>query len=136
RRYTSRSSPVYWKNKLLGIPVRLLEDPIWRIDPAFFSVGKGLVLLKGYWAWRRYFEEIKPLLLREFTLCGDAQESLLQWQSRFAGPDSVAVHIRRGDYVAAPEASSFGVQPLEYYRAAMQWMGSRLAKPVFHLFSD
>lgn len=52
-------------------------------------------------------------------------------------PDSVAVHVRRGDYVTQRQtAAVHGVCSLDYYAAALQVLRQRLRQPRLYLFSD
>ena len=52
-------------------------------------------------------------------------------------PKTVAVHVRRGDYVADPHTAALhGVCSLDYYAAALAVVRQRLPDPHIHLFSD
>lgn len=54
-----------------------------------------------------------------------------------AGCNSVAIHIRRGDYVKFPElAKLHGVLEMDYYDRAMSYMKSAITDPIFFLFTD
>jgi hypothetical protein len=48
-------------------------------------------------------------------------------------PESVAVHVRRGDYLKHP---AFHVCDTAYYREAMGSLRAKLYEPRFHIFSD
>jgi hypothetical protein len=51
--------------------------------------------------------------------------------------ESVAIHIRLGDYLSNPEAHALhGVCPFEYYYSAIQFMRNQLSDPHFYIFSD
>jgi len=134
RRLMSRRSLTYWKYKVSMTPVAVLEDPIWSVMPDFFTTRRGVVVLRGYWAWRAYFETIRPVIATEFRLQPALEAELAQWRDASEMNESVALHIRRGDYVSGPQ--HFGVQTIDYYRDAMRLLRNRLADPVFHVFSD
>jgi hypothetical protein len=52
-------------------------------------------------------------------------------------PESVAVHVRRGDYVSNPRtAAAHGVCGLPYYARALAEVRRHLRRPHIHLFSD
>jgi len=102
-------------------------------EPAFLQAPADCVL-SGFFQSPRYFESIESDLRRELDL------STLVWATatiemaqRLSHPESVAVHVRRGDYVGHPVYDLCG---LAYYEAAMQRLREQLSKPRFFLFSD
>jgi hypothetical protein len=51
--------------------------------------------------------------------------------------ESVALHIRRGDYVTLPSASSYhGLCSLQYYERGIDCIKQNVKTPVFFVFSD
>lgn len=95
------------------------------------------VYLDGYWQSEKYFRSIRDTILRDFTLREPLNESNLRVLSQIKQKNSVAVHVRRGDYVTNPAANSFhGVCPPEYYANAFQIIQSRISDPHYFLFSD
>lgn len=51
--------------------------------------------------------------------------------------NSVAVHIRRGDYVTSPLYSkTIGALPISYYIDAVSLIKEKIDNPVFYVFSD
>jgi hypothetical protein len=56
---------------------------------------------------------------------------------RIAATPSVAVHVRRGDYVTLPSAANFhGVLPIDYYAQAMKSVHLTEPQSHFFVFSD
>ena len=56
---------------------------------------------------------------------------------RIDGTESVAVHVRRGDYVTLRSAAALhGTLPVEYYAAAISQLRATVASPHFYVFSD
>ncbi len=84
--------------------------------------------LSGYWQSEWYFKDIRPLLLEE--LVPRELPALPGWLS---GANTVAVHIRRTDYLAD---SGFGSLKEDYYREAIGVIRERTVHPVFVFFSD
>jgi len=102
----------------------VLED---RDSPA---VEQGLArsaLLSGYFQHaalvERHAARLRETIWRR--LSGFAQPP--------AGPESVAVHIRRGDYLNHPSRMVCGQ---EYFLCAMARLREALGHPRFHVFSD
>lgn len=91
-------------------------------------------MLFGYFQSPLYFRGIEPLLREELRM--DAlpwQADTLKLRERIRSRNTVAVHIRRTDYVGnAP----FEVCDLAYYHTAMGCLRERLEGARFFLFSD
>lgn len=99
---------------------------------------KGSMVLEGYWQSEDYFKDIRNTLLKELTV----KDSLISPEIKMTcqyikDNESVAVHVRRGDYVANPIVNQlFGICSLEYYEKAIDLMKSQLQNPKFFVFSD
>lgn len=76
------------------------------------------------------FRKIRPQLLKEFSL--KATLSPISKQIR-QEKNSVAVHIRRGDYVGNKK---YDVIDMDYFIRAAKYMKKQLKNPVFFIFSD
>ena len=51
--------------------------------------------------------------------------------------NSVILHIRRGDYIFENQNNSnFGTLPNSYYQNAMDFVITKISKPIFYVFSD
>jgi hypothetical protein len=123
----------YWE--YLRVPV-LRENPADQsFDPSFFDAPADCVLF-GYFQTPLYFEgianafrnEIKGLLTQ-----GAGSSCPLSIFERLSSPTSVAVHVRRGDYLNHPV---FRVCDESYYRKAMDEMRARVPGAHFFIFSD
>lgn len=111
-------------------------------DPSFLNAPSNCALFGYFQSWR-YFASIEDDLRAELTDlleigCGrDARSTVarasLPELSSLAGPESVAVHVRRGDFLNHP---AFQACDEAYYRNAMDDLRSRLNAPRFHVFSD
>jgi len=113
-----------------------LKERGFPFDPAILQVRQP-VYLNGYWQSEKYFADIADVLVREFTPASPLSPENEALVVRMAASSSVSLHIRRGDYVASPEALRVhGVVPLDYYRQAMSLMAGRVPGPHFFIFSD
>lgn len=115
-----------------------LKEKHFHFDPELLLPRKE-AYLDGYWQSERYFQDIREILLKEFTVktapAGLNRSLADQIQSDSVA--SVALHIRRGDYVNNLLVHNFhGTCSLEYYQAAISKMVSLLPKAHFFLFSD
>lgn len=91
---------------------------------------KGNVYIKGWFQDKRYFEGIRKELLQEFTPIKKINISSEVLRMVKNG-NSVALHIRRGDYVRLGRAL-----PVKYYLYAKRLVEQKIAKPTFFVFSD
>ena len=125
----------------------------WRLFKAkflrIFNIGYKKSLLKtkasyleGFFQSYRYLEPIKRELLEEFSLKDNSFKlkhfAIIQ---EMRGTESVAVHIRRGDYVSNPKTKkAHFICDLSYYEKAFLLIKEKLAinnlEPKFFIFSD
>lgn len=134
-----------WLQKLVGKRRREVppgwKGSVWRerafhYDASFEDIRASVYLI-GYFQSPRYFEQISDRVRRGFSL-----EPLLSAEGKrlagiARGEDSVAVHVRRGDYVANPKATAHhGIMGADYYRRAIDIVGRIVARPRLIVISD
>jgi hypothetical protein len=105
-------------------------------DPTILDLPET-VYLDGYWQSEAYFRPIANILREDLT-CRDEQAGQNRALAQtIVSCESVSIHVRRGDYVSDPATHSFhGTCGLDYYRACIEIVGSRVRDPRFFLFSD
>jgi hypothetical protein len=91
------------------------------------------VYLEGWLSSESYFKDIRNLLLYEFTLKNPSDDYNKTVLKEISKCESVAVHIRRGDYA---QNAYFGLLPLSYYYKAISYIQESIADPVFYVFSN
>ncbi len=84
--------------------------------------------LQGYWQSKRYFEHIQDEIRRIFT----PRKSGIT----VMGLDTVAIHVRRDDYLVSPHKEFHGLLPISYYESAMNHIRGRINNPKFFIFSE
>jgi hypothetical protein len=105
-------------------------------DDRIFSNLSGLYL-DGYWQSYRYFNQVADLLRKELTPIAHPSPADSALIERITDPNSVSVHVRRGDYVTNPRASNFhGLCSAEYYEMAMSCIEGVISFPHYFVFSD
>jgi len=91
------------------------------------------IYLDGYWQNEAYFLDIRESLLKDFKLkellSRKVEASLIDIKSS----SSIAVHVRRGDYLNHPE---IGVLSVDYYKRAVGYINTKVNKPKFFIFSN
>ncbi len=136
----------YWEYS--GLPV-LKEDALdHSFNPQFLDAPAECVI-SGYFQSPLYFEsmadeiiyEIKYLLAQSFGLDSgqDARATVARAScpppviERITQPNSIAVHVRRGDYLCIPV---FQVCDESYYHQSMERMRAQVPDARFFIFSD
>jgi hypothetical protein len=102
-----------------------------------FSYLPDNTYLEGYWQSFKFFESIRPVLLEELMIStgNDFEESQLTLD--LCSPNSVAIHIRRGDYISNAKAAKFhGTCSMEYYLKSINILREKINDPRFFIFSD
>lgn len=127
--------------KLLGrprsSPKGLVEEPHFHYWPGIMQV-QAPAYLAGYWQSELYFAEYASAIRADFQFPplpeGTAQTVA---QAIASSPQPIAVHVRRGDYVASPEANAnHGVCSANYYAEAIAQVAAKCLNASLFLFSD
>ena len=90
--------------------------------------------LEGYWQNYKYFDDIKDVLKKEikFAQLPKEQEKIAL---KMAKENSVAVHVRLGDYIKLYDLYG-GICGPDYYDRAFSYMSKNISNPVYYGFSD
>lgn len=116
-----------------------LSVPVFREKPADQSFDARFLecpsdcLLFGYFQTPRYFGEIAEELREELRSLLNSVCSSSEIHRELAKPGTVAVHVRRGDYM---QNSVFQVCDVDYYRDAINQMRKEVSGAKFFIFSD
>lgn len=76
--------------------------------------------LVGYWQSERFFSDVQAEVRHQFRLRDGLSDSGRKLWDQLLAPGSMALHIRRGDYLTNPQASAiYRNLSLDYYRRAV-----------------
>jgi hypothetical protein len=94
--------------------------------------------IKGYFQTEKYFEDIRPILLKQFVVKKQLASSTIQYLEEITiKKNACSVHIRRGDYILDKKANQIhGVCNLNYYKEAIKLMREKCGEVHFFVFSD
>ncbi len=121
----------HWE--FLGKPVIREKEDDHTFDVAILQSPPDCVLF-GYFQSHLYFEDIGNMLRGELSTAGLGLEAGFEkTAAELRKPNSVAVHVRRTDYIGNRNLACCGPA---YYRKAMDRMRERIDRPRFHVFSD
>lgn len=105
-------------------------------DPKFLNV-KGNVYLEGFWQTPLYFKDVKEDIKRQFVISYQLSERGRKWVGMIQSSFSVAIHIRRGDYVNQKAVNKrHGVPSITYYEEAMEYFNELKSPVSFFVFTD
>ncbi len=115
---------------------KILKEKNLVFDPKVLKWSDNLYL-DGYWQSPKYFDDIRETLLSELVfnriLSTSAQDYLKQIETN----NSIALHVRRGDYVKNPTVlKEFGICSNDYYTKAVKYISENVTHPIFFVFSD
>lgn len=125
------SSKHYWE--FHGVPILKESLTDLRFDPRFLEAPSSCLIM-GYFQTPKYFAGFEAVVREELRMDRlPWKDATRRMEERIASGPSVAVHVRRTDYVGNPDAEVCGPA---YYRRAMDCLRSRVEGLRFHLFSD
>lgn len=112
------------------------EGPSVAFQPEFFRAGlRGY--LKGFFPSYRYFRGAEAEIRRAFVFKSPLPSRWSTLAQELAKGDSVAVHVRRGDFIDAHHAPTFaGICTQAYYAKAFELIRARRPGARFYFFSD
>lgn len=88
--------------------------------------------IDGYWQNEVYFDKILPDVKGDFLFPDFTEQENIRWARQMQETPSVAVHIRRGDYVA----STYDILGTAYYKNAIARIREYVPDAVFYFFSE
>ncbi len=111
-------------------------DDEYRFDERVLNLPNN-TFLEGFWQGPRYFENIRDLLLKDFSYKKPPVGKNKELADKIAKVDSISVHVRRGDYANNKYFKGFhGLTELDYYQRAIDKLAGGVKQPHFFVFSD
>lgn len=93
--------------------------------------------LDGYWQSEKYFASYFRQIHEDFKLKMLPSTKMAGYLKRIKSSNSVAIHIRRGDYVKIARIKrAVGVCGVNYYQRAIRFISEQVNNPVFYIFSE
>lgn len=112
---------------------KILNLSVERREPGPEQLKADTNILYGYWQIPRYARALEETLQKEIVEESGILEKYSAYAKRLRQPESVCVHIRRGDYIGD---GMHEVCTEQYYLEAMEQYRRKLGNPHFFLFSD
>jgi hypothetical protein len=112
---------------------RVVREASRRFDPRVLDT-RGELYLMGYWQARGYVEKAADTVRSELTVATPPSSENARWLDIIRSHPSVAIHVRRGDYVGHSRFEM--AKPLAYYREAFAYLAERCVGLHAYVFSD
>ena len=87
----------------------------------------------GFWQTPRYFDEYYEELKKQFTRKDSLSSKGMEYQRKIAEQTSVALHIRRTDYVRKEGNAAIG---LDFYKEALKRMEEQVGSFTLFIYTD
>lgn len=87
---------------------------------------------EGFWQNYVFVDQVS---LENIDL-GRIRNNISKKINHLSQPNTVSIHLRRGDYLAKKHKSVHGLLPISYYNKAISLVSAKIHKPIFLLFSD
>lgn len=105
-------------------------------DTNFFSANKS-IYIKGYRQSEKYFLSYKDEIRNTYQLKAELIEEVVHFGQQLRNENSIAIHIRRGDYLRLPIISDWhGVLGIDYYSAALEIITTEIPDAKLYYYSD
>lgn len=98
---------------------------------------KKKYIFYGYWQNTRYFEEIRDILIEDFTYKLPLDSIQMKYIEKMKRENSVAMHVRRTDYLVPGSYEYFAHLTKRYYDNAVAYIEKQTRqKAKIYIFSD
>lgn len=105
-------------------------------QPTFLEVEDNSYL-KGNFQSELYFKTYENIIRSDFTFKNPLVGLNKELAAQINTSNAVALHIRRGDYIALKQnVQKFAQIPLSFYYQAIHTISDKIENPVFYVFSD
>lgn len=109
------------------------ENPLFGYDQSIYHDKRNRYYW-GYWQNIQYVTRVADTLRTDFSFPVFTDERDQHLAGLVASNMSVAVHVRRGDYLTDPYLG--GICTDDYYRRAIDYIKQRITAPLFVFFSN
>lgn len=126
-----KSAFAYWLEGLFGI--QIFDTGF---IPLLYNARRKINYYQGYFESPRYFDEIKPLLLDDFTPKFPPKKENSELYQVINENESICVSIRRGDFFSEKYAKEYGICNENYFINGVNLIKKEYPNVVVIAFSD
>ncbi len=92
--------------------------------------------IDGFWQSYKYFDDIIDVLAKEFSLKIPLEETHSELIKQMTSTNSVALSVRRTDYLWPQNLRTIGICSANYYNKAIDLIASKIKNPYFFIVTD
>lgn len=109
------------------------EKNAYEYDPNVMHIREGY--LDGFWQSWKYFQNIESEIRKIYKFKNKLSARDKQLEDRIQSTNSIAVHVRRGDYIKLQDIYG-NICTIEYYHRAIEVLKQTIERPIFYFFSN
>ncbi len=123
-------------SKLQPLKFLLVEEDKLSYDEKYLLFNNRTRFF-GYFQNEKYFKSFHNYIREDFQFNGEIFSRNTSYRNRMISEESVAIHVRRGDFAVNPVANRVhGVLSIRYYEEAIEKMNEALDHPSYFVFTD
>lgn len=129
--------PYIQQNRNLFSRLGFFTDTYAMLYQPSFENLRGNITMQGNFQNERYFKSIEDKLRKDFTFRNPLNGRNKDIAENINRSNSVAIHIRRGDYLTNKgAATNFITCDKDYYESAIKYFVEKIDEPQFYIFSE
>jgi hypothetical protein len=113
----------------------IYREPHFHFDPRFFQLNDP-VFIDGFWQSHLYFKDIDSSIRQDFAVKPELIKNVTEKGMELQNKLSVAVHIRRGDFLQPKAVAYHGIPDTGYYAKAIALIKEKVPGASIYYFSD
>lgn len=113
----------------------IYREPHFHFDKQFFYLNDP-VFLDGFWQSPLYFKNIEPIIRQDFTVNQELIKDVKEKGKELKNKSSIAMHIRRSDFLNLKSVAYHGVLDAAYYEKAIELSMQKIHDASLYIFSD
>ncbi|TDH26430.1 alpha-1,2-fucosyltransferase [Segetibacter sp. 3557_3] len=113
----------------------IYKEARFTFDHHFYAAGRQ-IYLKGYRQSEQYFKPNEKEIRSRFGFRAGLMVHLEDFARQLQQEESVALHIRRGDYSATTVQNYYAELGLEYYQKGIAHIRTKVTQPTYYVFTD
>lgn len=113
----------------------IYREPHFHFDRQFFQCHDP-VFLDGFWQSPLYFKDIETIIRHDFTVKESLIQALKEKGQELENRSSLAVHVRRGDFLHPKTGAYHGVLDAAWYTKAIRLVMEKIPGVSIYYFSD
>lgn len=136
KKYNFIKEKVFQNKKIMKKIRKFYKSKVINQNDVFYDecILEKYIIFDGYWQSEKFFKDIESTIRRIFTFPEIIETENIEIKNKIESTNSVAIHIRRGDYIENTILSSLA--SVKYYEDAIEYIKNEIKNPIFFIFSD